>query len=204
MQIVKELFSALRFLPLPIMFFALIVGVNTASAHCGGKHGPGHPHCGGTSPPPPPPPSGGAEPQLVYRDGGVFLANEEGANTVQIRSDSWEPKLDAINERVLFIDAPSYAADSFVGMITYSIDIDGNINFEPEVPLISARPARSNTFSRGCFRLVTGWIEVQLLLSNTGNIQWSMGSSDGGRSRSRGVSECCTYGDLRKRRRWRP
>jgi hypothetical protein len=116
------------------------VGINTAYAHCKGKHADYEPHCGGTEPPPDPDPSGPVDPQVVYRDGGIYLADDDGTGKVLIRSGGVGPKLDAINNRVLFFDYPNLGNINYLAFIPFSFDTDGFIVIEPEVvpPLVSS------------------------------------------------------------------
>lgn len=133
-----------------LMVVAGGAGIGTANAHCKGKHANYEPHCGGTEPPPDPDPGIFSDPQVVYRDGGIYLANDDGAKKTLVRSGGVGPKLDAINERVLFIDAPSYGSQSFVGMIPYTINTEtGNIDLGEEQALISAAQLGGTISSEG-------------------------------------------------------
>ena len=83
------------------------VGINTAYAHCKGKHSNYPPHCGGGEDPPPLPDLGGsADPQLVFRERDnlptAFLANSDGSSQTQIWDASIIGSLDAPGKRVLF------------------------------------------------------------------------------------------------------
>jgi hypothetical protein len=111
-------------------------GINSAYAHCKGKHSDFEPHCGGTEPPPDPDPGGSAFPDVVYRNDGIYVANEDGTNQTQIRSGGIGPKLDLINKRVLFIHKEGIANSPYLGMLPYSLD-GGNISVGQEQELIN-------------------------------------------------------------------
>ncbi len=136
---------ALSLLPAVILATSAMLLLTASTAYAGkpDKCSP-WPACkddGGDPPPPDPDPGSIPDPQVVYRQGGgIYLADRDGLNRTLIRSDDgWEPTLDAINKRVLFYDAPSYASDSYVGMIPYSVDVETrNIVVGEEQLLISA------------------------------------------------------------------
>ncbi len=86
-----------------LMMVAGGAGISTANAHCAGKHTGNHPHCrGGEDPPPPPDPGGSADPQLVYRDGGMRLANADGSNSTLVLAENSIGSLDAPGQRILY------------------------------------------------------------------------------------------------------
>jgi hypothetical protein len=133
---------ALSLLPTVILATSVMLLLTAGTAYAGkpDKCSP-WPACkdDGTEPPPDPDPGSSPDPQVVYRDDGIFLANDNGTNRTLVRTSGVGPKLDAINERVLFIDEPSYGSQSFVGMIPYTINTEtGNIDLGEEQALISA------------------------------------------------------------------
>jgi len=121
---------------LVVIFSVAVMGIDTASAHCKGKHANYEPHCGGGSEPPS---DGGdlTDPQVAYRDGGIYLANPDGTGSTLIWSGGFGPKLDAINGRVLFVDRPSTGPYDYMRLITYEFDSDQNFQTISETDLVS-------------------------------------------------------------------
>jgi hypothetical protein len=89
---------------------------------------------------------GNADPQIVYRDGGIFLANPDGKSPTEIRSGGVEPRLDAGGMRVLFYDYPSLGNLDYLGLIRYRIDA-GNIELVSEDLLLSTADISTPTIS---------------------------------------------------------
>jgi len=76
-----------------VMLVLAFVNPALAGPDCDRK--PDHPSCG----------DGGGDlvdPQVAYRDGGIYVANPDGTGSTLIRSSGAGPKLDAIIGRVLF------------------------------------------------------------------------------------------------------
>ena len=96
---------------------------------------PTHPKCGDDGGGDPPG-SGSANPELVYRDGGIFLANADGTSQTQIRSGGDNARLDAPGQRVLFRHNESLGNNPYLGLIPYSF-VDGNILVGQEQMLVT-------------------------------------------------------------------
>ena len=124
-----------------ILTFGVTTGIpsaaEAAAPPCKGpnKNDPGCPGGGGEDPPPPPDPGGSADPQVAYRDGGIFIANDDGTSQTEIRTGGVEPKLDAPGKKVLFYDYPSLGNLNYLGLIPYTND-GGNIVVGPEQILL--------------------------------------------------------------------
>ena len=93
----------------PALLLSLFVGLLpfSAAAHCGGKHGPGHPHCAGENPPPEPESSScpGVFPAFAYAaetrnrrghtvQSDLKVSNADGSCSVIVHSVSTEHTYD--------------------------------------------------------------------------------------------------------------
>lgn len=127
-----------------IILLSVTFSSNVAFAdHCKGKHR-NDPGCdGGTEPPPDP--GGSADPQLIYRDGGFYLANADGTSQTKIWRDDVEPFLDAPRQRVLFLGRPSTGLN-YLGLLPYSNDL-GNIVVGNEQMLLNTADISTLTIS---------------------------------------------------------
>lgn len=103
-----------------LMVVAGGAGISTANAHCAGKHTGNHPHCRGGEDPPPPDPGGSADPQIVYRDDGMRLANADGSNSTLVLAANNIGSLDAPGQRILY-------KGTGLELLTYTV-VDGLID----------------------------------------------------------------------------
>ena len=133
-----------------LIFITMLIPIG-ASAHCKGKHDvEGHPHCVDGGGHEPPPDAGDlVNPQVAYRDGGIYLANPDGTGSTLIRSGGVGPKLDAINGRALFFDYPGLGNINYLGLITYGFDVDNNFEKRSEVELFSGDDLGGRLSSEG-------------------------------------------------------
>jgi hypothetical protein len=110
----------------------ILAFVNPALAGPDCVRKPEHPSCSGGGDPGG---EGNAAPRIVYRNGGIYLANADGASQTEIRPGGIQPKLDAPGGRVLFYDYPSLGNANYLGLIPYHLD-SGNIVVESEQILL--------------------------------------------------------------------
>ncbi len=102
-----------------LIFSILVFSTNADAGHCKGKH-KNDPDCsgdpGGGDPPVP------ADPKVVFRDSGVFVANADGTARTQIRvNDGAVPRLDADNSRVLLLNLLNLWQSDYVGLLVYDL-----------------------------------------------------------------------------------
>ena len=88
--------------PLLICVVLVLTAESSWAAKPNCETNPSHPKCGGDDGGGDPPSGGNAEPQIVYRDGGMYLANADGSNRVQISPNNNIGALDAPGQRILF------------------------------------------------------------------------------------------------------
>jgi len=140
-----------------ILAAGLFFAVPANAANCTKK--PDHPQCDGGGDPGGGDPPGNADPQVVYRNDGINLANDDGSSQTQIRTGGVQPKLDApgATGRVIFYDYPSLGNLNYLGLIPYSIDAGNIVPGEEQILLTTENISPPGISGKFTSRGLTDW-----------------------------------------------